>query len=231
MTLDDFLKKHRKTFKSIKRYEKKLKLLGHVDFQDVGVSHFHEMFTLFTRRWRKKLDKSRFTEALTRLFYERLADVSNEAFRVEVDSLQFEGHWIGFTIDLCCRDRNFCQAMGHEPDFNRFGPGSLIEKENMLKARDLGFRYYDFGSGYEPYKFQWYTDIDFTRKFIMSTKGKMERFIRSSMEERQVRGIIVFSKACSNKTMVPSNKRSPSAIHSYSSSRHLYRGTNTRSRI
>ncbi|MFD4492201.1 GNAT family N-acetyltransferase [Lysinibacillus fusiformis] len=181
MTLDDFLKKHRKTFKSIKRYEKKLKLLGHVDFQDVGVSHFHEMFTLFTRRWRKKLDKSRFTEALTRLFYERLADVSNEAFRVEVDSLQFEGHWIGFTIDLCCRDRNFCQAMGHEPDFNRFGPGSLIEKENMLKARDLGFRYYDFGSGYEPYKFQWYTDIDFTRKFIMSTKGKMERFIRSSM--------------------------------------------------
>ncbi|XRD24489.1 hypothetical protein AABM34_20105 [Lysinibacillus fusiformis] len=51
----------------------------------------------------------------------------------------------------------------------------------MLKARDLGFRYYDFGSGYEPYKFQWYTDIDFTRKFIMSTKGKMERFIRSSM--------------------------------------------------
>ncbi|WP_308741235.1 GNAT family N-acetyltransferase [Lysinibacillus sphaericus] len=181
MTVDDFLKKHRKTFKSIKRYEKKLKLFGHLDFQDVGVNHFHKMFTLFTRRWRKKLDKSRFTEAQTRLFYERLADVSNEAFRVEVDSLQFEGHWISFTIDLCCRDRNFCQAMGHEPDFNRFGPGSLIEKENMLKAHDSGFRYYDFGSGYEPYKFQWYTDIDFTRKFIMSTKGTTERFIRSWM--------------------------------------------------
>ncbi|UZM98856.1 GNAT family N-acetyltransferase [Lysinibacillus sp. MHQ-1] len=75
----------------------------------------------------------------------------------------------------------FCQAMGHEPDFNRFGPGSLIEKENMLKAHDSGFRYYDFGSGYEPYKFQWYTDIDFTRKFIMSTKGTTEGFIRSWM--------------------------------------------------
>ncbi|UZN01177.1 hypothetical protein OL548_32090 [Lysinibacillus sp. MHQ-1] len=96
----------------MKRYEKKLKLFGHLDFQDVGVNHFHKMFTLFTRRWRKKLDKSRFTEAQTRLFYERLADVSNEAFRVEVDSLQFEGHWISFTIDLCCRDRNFLSGYG-----------------------------------------------------------------------------------------------------------------------
>jgi len=179
ITLEDFLKQHRKKFKSIKRLEKKLKLLGRVDFQGVDVSHFHEMFTLFTRRWRQKIDKSGFTETQTRLFYERLANASNKAFRVEVDSLQFEGYWIGFTIDLCCRDRNFCQAMGHEPDFNRFGPGRLIEKENMLKAHDLGYRYYDFGSGYEPYKFEWYTHIDFTRKFVMSTKGTTERFIRS----------------------------------------------------
>ncbi|WP_155590009.1 GNAT family N-acetyltransferase [Lysinibacillus cavernae] len=189
ISLDEFLKKHRKKFKSLKRREHKLKSLGQVVFQGVKHNHIQDMFTLFTRRWQKKIDKSGFTEKQTRLFYERLAKTNSKAFQVEVDSLQFEGHWIGFTIDLCCRERNFCLAMGHEPDFNRFGPGRIIEKENMLKAHDSGYRYYDFGSGYEPYKFEWYTHIDFTRKFIMSTKGTKERFIRSCMVLRdQLKG-------------------------------------------
>lgn len=181
ITLDNFLQKHRKKFKSLKRRENKLKLLGHVAFQEENHHHLQDMFTLFTRRWQKKIDKSGFTENQTRLFYERLAKVSDKALRVEVDSLQFEGRWIAFTIDLCCRERNFCLAMGHEPDFNLFGPGRIIEKENMLKAHDVGYRYYDLGSGYEPYKFEWYTHIDFTRKFVMSTKGTKERVIRSWM--------------------------------------------------
>lgn len=179
--IEDFLYKHRKKFKTIQRREKKLKALGQVTFQEVHRERLADMFDLFTRRWQKKIDKSGFTEQQTRRFFERLATEKSNALRVEVDSLQFEGHWIGFTIDICCRDRNFCQAMGHEPDFNIFGPGRLIERENMLKAHASNYRFYDLGSGYEPYKFEWYTHVDFTRKFVMSTKGKRERTLRLMM--------------------------------------------------
>ncbi|MGA3677955.1 GNAT family N-acetyltransferase [Lysinibacillus agricola] len=179
--IEDFLYKHRKKFKTIQRREKKLKALGQVTFQGVHRERLADMFDLFTRRWQKKIDKSGFTEQQTRRFFERLATEKSNALRVEVDSLQFEGHWIGFTIDICCRDRNFCQAMGHEPDFNIFGPGRLIERENMLKAHASNYRFYDLGSGYEPYKFEWYTHVDFTRKFVMSTKGKRERTLRLMM--------------------------------------------------
>lgn len=179
--LEDFLYKHRKKFKTIHRREKKLQALGQVTFQEVHCERLVGMFDLFARRWQKKIDKSGFTEQQTRRFFERLATEKCNALRVEVDSLQFEGHWIGFTIDLCCRDRNFCQAMGHEPDFNIFGPGRLIERENMLKAHASNYRFYDLGSGYEPYKFEWYTHVDFTRKFMMSTKGKRERTLRLIM--------------------------------------------------
>ncbi|MGA3600337.1 GNAT family N-acetyltransferase [Lysinibacillus agricola] len=179
--IEDFLYKHRKKFKTIQRREKKLKALGQVTFQEVHRERLADMFDLFTRRWQKKIDKSGFTEQQARRFFERLATEKSNALRVEVDSLQFEGHWIGFTIDICCRDRNFCQAMGHEPDFNIFGPGRLIERENMLKAHASNYRFYDLGSGYEPYKFEWYTHVDFTRKFVMSTKGKRERTLRLMM--------------------------------------------------
>lgn len=179
--IEDFLYKHRKKFKTIQRREKKLKALGQVTFQEVHRERIADMFDLFTRRWQKKIDKSGFTEQQTRRFFERLATEKSNALRVEVDSLQFEGHWIGFTIDICCRDRNFCQAMGHEPDFNIFGPGRLIERENMLKAHASNYRFYDLGSGYEPYKFEWYTHVDFTRKFVMSTKYKRERTLRLMM--------------------------------------------------
>ncbi|MET4561416.1 CelD/BcsL family acetyltransferase involved in cellulose biosynthesis [Lysinibacillus parviboronicapiens] len=182
--LNAFLQKHHKNFKSINRREKRLKALGHLKFQEVSAKNLDGMFELFKRRWRKKIDRSGFTEQQTRLFFERLAMQQSNAFCVEVDNLEFEDHWIGFTIDLCCRNRNFCQAMGHEPDFNIFGPGRLIEKANMLKAHSSNYRFYDFGSGYEPYKFEWYTHLDFTRIFVMSSEGTRERLLRLMMVVR-----------------------------------------------
>ena len=182
--LPDLMKKHHKKFKSINRREKRLKSLGQLTFQEVGEGKLDNMFHLFERRWEKKNDKSGFTEEKTRAFFKSLSEQRSGALCVEVDSLQFEGRWIGFTLDICCRGRNFCQAMGHEPDFNQFGPGRLIERENMLKAHSSKYRLYDFGSGYEPYKFEWYTHLDFTRKFVMSTNGKWERFVRLMMVMR-----------------------------------------------
>lgn len=182
--LSDFLKKHRKKFKTINRRERRLKSFGQVTFQN-GEEDLDKMFYLFERRWQKKIDSSGFNEEETRAFIESLVRQSDGAFHVEINSLQFEGQWIGFTIDYCCRGRNFCLAMGHEPDFSLFGPGRLIERENMLNAYHANYRLYDFGSGYEPYKFEWYTDLDYTRKFVMSTCGMRERILRNALSLRE----------------------------------------------
>ncbi|MFJ7649141.1 GNAT family N-acetyltransferase [Lysinibacillus sp. NPDC097279] len=179
--LPDFLKKHKRRFKSINRREKRLKELGTITYQKAHAGNLDNMFQLFERRWQKKMDTSGFTAQRTKAFFEQLAKQQNGALSLKVHSLQFENTWIGFTLDICCRGRNFCHAMGHEPDFNMFGPGRLIEKENMLKAHSMNVRLYDFGIGYEPYKFDWYTHLDFTRKFIMSTAGVRERALRTVM--------------------------------------------------
>lgn len=179
--LPDFLKKHKRRFKSIDRREKRLKELGTITYQKAHAGNLDNMFQLFERRWQKKMDTSGFTAQRTKAFFEQLAKQQNGALSLKVHSLQFENTWIGFTLDICCRGRNFCHAMGHEPDFNMFGPGRLIEKENMLKAHSMNVRLYDFGIGYEPYKFDWYTHLDFTRKFIMSTAGVRERALRTVM--------------------------------------------------
>ncbi len=179
--LPNFLKKHKRRFKSIDRREKRLKELGTITYQKAHAGNLDNMFQLFERRWQKKMDTSGFTAQRTKAFFEQLAKQQNGALSLKVHSLQFENTWIGFTLDICCRGRNFCHAMGHEPDFNMFGPGRLIEKENMLKAHSMNVRLYDFGIGYEPYKFDWYTHLDFTRKFIMSTAGVRERALRTVM--------------------------------------------------
>ncbi|GLC89780.1 GNAT family N-acetyltransferase [Lysinibacillus piscis] len=190
-SLDDFLYKHRKKFKTIRRREKKLAALGQLDFQEVQAIQMDELVRLFARRWQRKIDKSGFTHQQIRLFWERLAQIKGQAWHVEMDCLQFEGHWIGFTLDICCRGRNVCLVMGHEPDFQMFGPGRLIEKENLLKAHRLQYRFYDFGSGYEPYKFEWYTHVDFSRMFVMSTKGQLERLVRLLMVTKaQLKGLL-----------------------------------------
>lgn len=179
--LPDFLKKHKRKFKSIHRREKRLKEYGQLTFQKVDDGNLDNMFQLFERRWQKKVDTSGFTKERTRAFIEQLAKQQDAALALKVHRLQFENIWIGFTVDICCRGRNFCHTMGHEPDFNMFGPGRLIEKENMLQAHSTNLQLYDFGSGYEPYKFEWYTHLDFTRKFIMSTTGIRERLFRNAM--------------------------------------------------
>ncbi|CAM5332192.1 GNAT family N-acetyltransferase OS=Lysinibacillus sphaericus OX=1421 GN=LS41612_04990 PE=4 SV=1 [Lysinibacillus sphaericus] len=51
----------------------------------------------------------------------------------------------------------------------------------MLQAHSTNLQLYDFGSGYEPYGFEWYTHLDFTRKFIMSTTGIRDRLFRNAM--------------------------------------------------
>ncbi|RUL50502.1 GNAT family N-acetyltransferase [Lysinibacillus antri] len=174
----DKKKKFKKKFKDIIRCENRFKSLGQLTFQPFE-EKYEDMFQLYNRRWMKKIDTSGFSAGIKMLFFEHLANQKGRGFKVEINKLSFENKLIGFTYDICCRGRRVCYKMAHEPDFHIFGPGRIIERENLLKSKNDNNTLYDFGSGYEPYKLEWATKLDFTRKFLFSSNGLRERGFRN----------------------------------------------------
>lgn len=169
------INRSKRKIKEIDRREKKLKSLGNLTYKTNDEKHLEEMFRLYENRWRKKLKKSNFSSYPMRKFYETLIGKRNHSFRVEINYLYFEDCLIGFTYYIYCRGRKVGVKKAHESDFNMFGPGRLIEKES-LASKDYSL--YDFGRGYEQYKLMWSTNLDFTRKILMSSKGKREKYFR-----------------------------------------------------
>nr|WP_106780698.1 GNAT family N-acetyltransferase [Lysinibacillus timonensis] len=174
-----FKRRMNKKFKDLNRCERRLKSLGKLTVTELKENNMLEkVFALYSKRWEKRLEGSGFATE-KRDFFQRISQVQSEVFNVEVNGLQFENQLIGFTYDFCCRGRKVGYKMGHDPDFKLLGPGRLIEREGLLKSQNLQYKLYDLGWGYEPYKLDWATDLDFTRKYIISTKGFTERLLRN----------------------------------------------------
>ena len=98
--------------------------------------------------------------------------LKGEALQVEVDALVFENQWIAFTYGLCCRGRYVTYALAHEPTFNLFGAGRIVNQETIQRTFAANYRLFDMSIGYEPYKFDWRSDIDFTRQMLASSGTK-----------------------------------------------------------
>ncbi|WP_249664137.1 GNAT family N-acetyltransferase, partial [Lysinibacillus sp. D4B1_S16] len=88
--------------------------------------------------------------------------------QVEVDALIFVNQWIAFTYGLYCRGRYVTYALTHEPTFNVFGPGRIVKQESIQRTFATNYRLFDLSIGYEPYKFDWRTNIDSTRRMLAS---------------------------------------------------------------
>ncbi|MFJ7951254.1 GNAT family N-acetyltransferase [Lysinibacillus sp. NPDC096418] len=167
----------RKKMHGLDRREKKLRNLGSLSCKKPEHNELWRMFKLFDRRWSKRNDSSGFTVGKKKEFFEELALIEGEALQIEVDSLVFENQWIAFTYGICCRGRYVTYALGHEPNFNLFGAGRLVNQETMKRTFSQGYKVFDFSIGYEPYKFDWHTDIDFTRKVLVSGETKRAKLL------------------------------------------------------
>ncbi|WP_342441437.1 GNAT family N-acetyltransferase [Lysinibacillus sp. FSL K6-0075] len=175
----------RRKMHGVDRRERKLRNLGSLARRVPSQDELWQMFRLFDRRWAKKLDTSGFTKGKKRDFFERLTMLKGEALQVEVDALVFENQWIAFTYGLCCRGRYVTYALAHEPTFNLFGAGRIVNQETIQRTFAANYRLFDMSIGYEPYKFDWRSDIDFTRQMLASSGTKRTNLLAGFLSLKQ----------------------------------------------
>lgn len=168
---------NRRKMHGVDRREKKLRKLGSLSCKTPEQDELWQMFKLYDRRWSKEIDMSGFTVGKKKEFFEQLVLIEDEALQIEVDVLVFENQWIAFTYGICCRGRYVTYALGYEPNFNIFEVGRLLNQETMKRTFSEEYKVFDFSIGYEPDKFDWHTDIDFTRKILASGETKRAKLL------------------------------------------------------
>ncbi|WP_240518269.1 MULTISPECIES: GNAT family N-acetyltransferase [unclassified Lysinibacillus] len=176
----------RRKMHGVDRRERKLRKLGILTRKIPSQDELWQMFKLFNRRWAKKIDTSDFTKGKKKDFFEQLTLLQGEALQAKVDALVFEDQWIAFTYGVCCRGRYVTYALAHEPTFNIFGPGRLVNQETIKQIYSEDYRLFDMSIGYEPYKFDWRSNIDFTRRMLVSSGTKRAKLLagRFTLKER-----------------------------------------------
>ncbi|MFE6168041.1 GNAT family N-acetyltransferase [Viridibacillus arvi] len=171
VNFQQFMHKRRKKH-GVDRSEKKLERLGNVQYYPLQSNEKSKMFGLFESRWKKKIDTSGFASTERRPFFEALLQIQNHNFKTEVDALRFEQEIIAFAYGFSCRGRYVAYTLGFDSDFSMFGPGRLIDRRKLLQSYEEGEKIFDFSIGYEKYKFDWHTDVTFTRTFIIAGSNK-----------------------------------------------------------
>ena len=161
--------KSRKKLHGMDRRDKKLKVLGDVSLQVIEANEINEIVRLHKSRWEKKIDTSGFEAKSKQAFFSHLAGIQKGNFSVHLSTLQVQDEKVAFIYGFICRSRYISYVLGHDSDFDCYGPGRLLIKENINQLILNGFHKLDMSIGYEPYKMEWNTDVDYTRKLIFST--------------------------------------------------------------
>ncbi|MBW9234721.1 GNAT family N-acetyltransferase, partial [Leptospira santarosai] len=76
---------------------------------------------------------------------------------------------IAFSYVFECRGRHICYMNGHDPDYSLYGPGTILDKELITRSQNNDLRIYDLSIGYDHYKFDWNTGVDYTNNFLFSS--------------------------------------------------------------
>lgn len=194
--MDQYMDKRKKLHR-LDRREKRLHLLGKVEHKICSIDEMDRIYDLHDKRWKKKNDTSGFTDDAERSFYRELLMVQNERYAPIVDALYIEGKMIAFNYGYSCGNRYLSYVLGYDDDFESFSPGRVLEKESILTCVNGDHTIFDLSIGYEPYKFEWHTHLDYTAKYIFSSKGTKasigrlylsmkEKFIERLKENRKL---------------------------------------------
>lgn len=178
--------KSRKKLHGMDRREKRLNALGNVSLRVVEANEMTEIVRLHRRRWEKKNDTSGFSTENKQKFFSYLAELPPEKFSVRLTTLQLQDEKIAFTYGFTCRTRYLGYVLGHDSDFDCYGPGRLLVKEKVSQLRKEGFQKLDMSIGYEPYKMEWNTDVDYTRKSIFSTNTIRAKVYRNILWSKNI---------------------------------------------
>lgn len=182
--------KPRHKLHGLDRREKRLRTLGDVQLQISPATEINQVFKVHQKRWQKKNDTSGFSSNRKQSFFKYLAEQNSGKLRVRLTTLKLRNEMIAFTYGFACRGRYLGYVLGHDSDFDVYGPGRILVKEKIKRNIDDGFHKLDMSIGYEPYKLEWNTDLDYTRKTVFSTNTLRARTFRNFLWLKET----IFSK-------------------------------------
>ena len=182
--LEEYMEKRRRLHR-LDRREKRLHENGKVEFLRSSPEEMDYIFKIHDKRWEKRRDTSGFTNEKEKNFYRSLAKITSGALKTQIDSLYINDTMIAFNYGFNCRGRYLGYVLGYDDDFETFSPGRILEKEKILQCKYENERVFDLSIGYESYKFEWNTDLDFTSRIIFSSNTISSKVIRNwlSMKE------------------------------------------------
>jgi CelD/BcsL family acetyltransferase involved in cellulose biosynthesis len=198
---DEFIKKRMKRH-GADRKEKRLKKLGNTAFQPLKEDQLDAMFQLHEKRWQRKLDTSGFTKGHTHEFYKSLTLIKSEVLETKLDGLFIENQLVAFFYGFVCRNRYVLYILAHDDDFGVFSPGRILLQETVRDQYLNQGQIYDLSIGYEPYKLDWNTGMDYANKVMIPGKGWSARIgywqitLRNQLIQllKKQRGLVYFKR-------------------------------------
>jgi CelD/BcsL family acetyltransferase involved in cellulose biosynthesis len=176
INMDEYLNK-RKNLHGLSRKERRLRYLGEVKTSSGTVDDMENVYMIHDKHWNHKSDASRFTEEAHKNFYNALLRNKEGAMQTQLEGLYLDNQMIAFSYGFLCRGRFTGLINSHDDDYDIYGPGSILEKELITASPNKGLRVFDLGVGYEPYKFEWNTGVDYTNEFIIASKEWQSQMI------------------------------------------------------
>ncbi|MGE7918967.1 GNAT family N-acetyltransferase [Viridibacillus sp. NPDC093762] len=168
ISYEEYMKPRHKLH-GLDRREKRLRALGDVQLQISSATEMDQVFKVHQKRWEKKNDTSGFSSNRKQAFFKYLAEQNDGKLSVRLSTLTLQNEMVAFTYGFACRGRYLGYVLGHDSDFDVYGPGRILVKEKIKRNIDDGFHKLDMSIGYEPYKLEWNTNFDYTRKTVFST--------------------------------------------------------------
>lgn len=182
--LEEYMKKRQRLHR-LDRREKRLHENGNIEILKSSPEEMDYIFQLHDKRWEKKRDTSGFTNVKEKEFYRSLASIQEGPLKTELDSLYINDTMIAFNYGFNCRGRYLGYVLGYDDDFEAFGPGRILEKEKILQCKSGDEDVFDLSIGYEAYKFEWNTHLDYTRKMIFSSDTVIAKIHRNYLTTKE----------------------------------------------
>lgn len=182
--LEKYMEKRQKLHR-LDRREKRLNDNGKVELNRSRPEEMDYMFHLHDKRWEKKHDTSGFTNDKEKGFFRSLARIQDGPMQTEIDSLYINDNMIAFNYGFNCRGKFLGYVLGYDDDFEVFSPGRILEKEKILLCKYGNEDIFDLSIGYETYKFEWNTHLDYTRRMIFSSNTILAKATRNFLSTKE----------------------------------------------
>ncbi len=164
--LEPFMNKRRKLH-GLDRKEKRLRYLGDIKVRTmIDQDEIKDVFSLHDKQWKRKIDTSHFKNETYKKLHSSMLSTSDGPMEAKVEGLYLDNQMIAFSYGFLCRGKYHRYMTGYDEDYELYSPGTLLDKELIANSKNKSIQHFDLSPGYEPYKFEWNTGVDYTNNFL-----------------------------------------------------------------